>query len=66
MHHQEQVLGLTNSLTTLGVTIEDLNTWQTEQGEFFSSLSKEPTWNVHAVAYVELLQQLWITKYYIL
>ena len=36
----------------------DLKTWHQEQTKFFETVSEESPWDVHAVAYVELLQEL--------
>lgn len=51
-------LALNDTLTTLGITTMDLAQWQEEEVAFFSTLGKEKTWDVHAMAYVELLQGL--------
>jgi hypothetical protein len=42
----------------LDVSDNDLQQWQSEQAAYFASLGKEPDYNVHGVAYVELLQEL--------
>lgn len=51
-------VALNDTLTTLGITAADLNEWQDEEASFFSTLGQEPAWDVHAMAYVELLQDL--------
>lgn len=51
-------VALSDTLTTLGITATDLNEWQDEEASFFSTLGQEPAWDVHAMAYVELLQDL--------
>lgn len=48
-------LALNDTLVTLGITTSDLDNWQDEEAKFFSTLGQEPAWDVHAMAYVELL-----------
>lgn len=36
----------------------DLETWHREQVRFFETIGEESPWDVHAIAYVELLQEL--------
>lgn len=42
----------------LGLTEEQLENYHEEEAEYFQSLRQEPEWDVHAVVYVELLQEL--------
>ena len=49
---------LEEALISLGVSDDDLKKWQAEQAAYFASLGKEPDYNIHGVAYVELLQKL--------
>ena len=50
-------------LRDLEVTRSDLETWQSEQVEYFSTLGKEPDEDLYKVAYVELLQELEAARY---
>lgn len=49
---------LEEAKTSLNVSDEDLKKWQDEQAAYFASLGEETEYNVHGVAYVELLQKL--------
>ncbi|KAG6893833.1 hypothetical protein C0992_008500, partial [Termitomyces sp. T32_za158] len=40
----------------------DLDTYIADERNFFSTLEKETDGDLHAIAYVELLQELWITE----
>lgn len=42
----------------LGITSADLEAWHLEQVSFFETVGEESPWDVHAIAYVELLQEL--------
>jgi hypothetical protein len=53
---------LAEAQKSLDVSDNDLKQWQAEQTAYFASLGKEPEYNVHGVAYVELLQKLRDTK----
>lgn len=46
------------SKTHLQMTDEQMDQWSKEEREFFATLGDEREYDVHAVAYVELLQQL--------
>ncbi|KAI0083236.1 hypothetical protein BDY19DRAFT_987949 [Irpex rosettiformis] len=46
------------AMTSLGITTADLDQWEVEQSNFFSRLGEEEPYNVHAIAYVERLQEL--------
>lgn len=56
------LVALNDTLTTLSITADDLNKWQQEEMVFFSTLGQEPTWDIHAMAYVELLQELRVAR----
>ncbi|GBE82649.1 hypothetical protein SCP_0410340 [Sparassis crispa] len=49
---------LTEALASLNIQCTDLEKWQQEEAEYFAMLGKEDEWDVHAVAYVQLLQEL--------
>jgi len=42
----------------LGITSSDLEAWHHQQTEFFETIGEESPWDIHAIAYVELLQEL--------
>ena len=49
---------LEEALQSLGITVKDLEEWEAEEVAYFGDLGKEPEWNIHTIAYVELLQDL--------
>lgn len=49
---------LEETMHSQGLTHAQLDACEKEEVEFFATLGKEPSYDVHAVAYVELLQQL--------
>ena len=51
------------AVQSLGIQTSDLETWHQEQTEFFETIGEESSWDVHAVAYVELLQELNSAEY---
>jgi len=51
------------ALQSLEIQPADLEIWHHEQMEFFETISEESPWDVHAVAYVELLQELNSAEY---
>lgn len=51
-------LAVEEATRSLGIQLADLETWHREQTEFFETIGEESSWDVHAVAYVELLQEL--------
>ncbi|KAL6308954.1 hypothetical protein BKA93DRAFT_864339 [Sparassis latifolia] len=55
LNNDAQVLD--EAVRSLGIGDGDLDKWQKEETEYFSVLGQEPEWDVHAVAYVELLQE---------
>ena len=56
--HENEV-ALEDAMQSLEISgTGQLDEWQLEQVEFFEKLGQEPEWNVHAMAYVERLQEL--------
>lgn len=51
------------TMNALGITSTDLETWHYKQASFFETVGEESRWDVHMMAYVELLQELSSTKY---
>lgn len=43
---------------SLGIQSGDLETWHQEYTEFFKTIGEESSWDIHAIAYVELLKEL--------
>ncbi|KAI0692610.1 hypothetical protein BC835DRAFT_1277453 [Cytidiella melzeri] len=66
LNNYKQALGIIHSDATtlleamhsLSITDKDLDVWEDEQVEFFSRIGDELPHDVHAVAYVERLQEL--------
>ncbi|KAG1852587.1 hypothetical protein C8R48DRAFT_749778 [Suillus tomentosus] len=66
LNNYKQALGIINSdglvlqeaMNSLKIHPGELETWRAEEVEYFRTLGSEPEWDVHAMAYVELLQQL--------
>ena len=56
-------LAVQEAMNSLGFQARDIDQWQAEEEEYFTSLGKEPEWDVFAVAYVELLQRFWKLEY---
>ena len=54
---KEDVLALEDTKKVLNVTQKDLERWHQEERAYFVTLGAEPEYDVHRVAYVELLQQ---------
>lgn len=42
----------------LGIGPTDLKMWHREQAQFFETIGEESPWDIHAIVYVELLQEL--------
>lgn len=55
---RDDSIALADGLRSLGVRIEDLIAWEAEEVAYFKTLGRESEWDVHATAYVELLQEL--------
>ncbi|KAG1887413.1 uncharacterized protein F5891DRAFT_967298 [Suillus fuscotomentosus] len=51
-------IALDEAKQSLGIQEGDLQTWCQEEIEYFAHLGKETEWDVHAMAYVELLLKL--------
>jgi hypothetical protein len=49
---------LAKAMTSLDVNEKVLDQWHKEEIEYFKTLGKEPEWDIHAMAYIELLQEL--------
>lgn len=47
---------LQHVLETMGITTEEIQKWEEEEVHFIEELGHEPEGNVHAMAYIELLQ----------
>jgi hypothetical protein len=43
---------------SLGIESSDLEAWHHQQVAFFETIGEESPWDIHAVTYVELLQDL--------
>ncbi|KAF7966426.1 hypothetical protein HWV62_38406 [Athelia sp. TMB] len=54
----KESIALVDTLQSLGITIAQLESWESEEVEYFKTVGKEPEWDAHAVVYVELLQEL--------
>ena len=46
------------AMQSLKIQVSDLETWHHKQTDFFQTIGEESSWDVHAVVYVELLQEL--------
>ncbi|OCH83864.1 hypothetical protein OBBRIDRAFT_815682 [Obba rivulosa] len=46
-------------VASLGIKEEDLEKWHMEEAEYFATLGDEPPWDIHAMAYVDLLREYW-------
>ncbi|KAG0697180.1 hypothetical protein DFH29DRAFT_984382 [Suillus ampliporus] len=51
-------VALEEAKVALDIQEGDLEKWREEEIEYFRTLGDEPEWDVHAMAYVELLQRL--------
>lgn len=51
-------LALDGAKASLGIQDGDLEAWRQEEIEYIAGLGKETTWDIHAMAYVELLHKL--------
>lgn len=55
---------LQQALNSLGASKDDIDRWRKEEGEYLSDLKDErPLWDLHALAYVDLLEKLWEYKF---
>ncbi|KAI0681720.1 hypothetical protein BC835DRAFT_1311796, partial [Cytidiella melzeri] len=57
-HVHNDATALAEAMRSLSITDDDLDTWEREEVEFFSQIGDEDPHDVHAVAYVECLQEL--------
>ena len=46
------------TMHALGISASDLEAWHHQQVDFFETIGEESPWDIHAVTYVELLQDL--------
>ena len=46
------------TMSSLGIGAPDLEAWHRQEVEFFETIGEESPWDIHAIAYVELLQEL--------
>ena len=46
------------TVDVLGIELSDLEAWHHQQVKFFETIGEESPWDVHAITYVELLQDL--------
>ncbi|TFY51826.1 hypothetical protein EVJ58_g10360 [Rhodofomes roseus] len=49
---------LAETMESLRITFDDLERWYVEERKYFETLGKETPWDVHAMAYVEALEEL--------
>ncbi|KAF7799883.1 hypothetical protein EIP86_011125 [Pleurotus ostreatoroseus] len=55
---KEEGYWLASEMRNRGITDAQINQWEEKQEAFFANIDKEPNYDVHAVAYVELLDEL--------
>ena len=53
----EESVTLADTMQALGVSRKDLDEWSAEEQHYFATLGQECPWDVHAVVYVEKLQE---------
>ncbi|KAI0684178.1 hypothetical protein BC835DRAFT_1409208 [Cytidiella melzeri] len=56
LQHDGEVLR--EAMESLGITFADMDRWEHEELSFFARLGDEDDYDIHAVVYVELLQEL--------
>ena len=54
----EESPALSKAMAPFGINEKVLEQWHEGEVKYFETLGKEPEWDVHAMAYVELLQEL--------
>lgn len=54
----EESLAVEEAKRSLSIQDGDIERWHEEQLKYFATLGKEADWDLHAMAYVELLQEL--------
>lgn len=60
-----ETLALDHAKQSLGINDDDVRNWRAEQTKYLETCGQESAWDVHAVAYIELLQKLRAAKYVI-
>lgn len=60
---EEEGAAVKQTLGALCITTADLEMWHREQVSFFESVGEESPWDIHAITYVELLQELLRIEY---
>lgn len=55
---QEDGFALQEAKHSLGIDDGDIKAWRAEQSEYLRTCTQEPEYDIHAVAYVEMLQKL--------
>ncbi|KAG1869941.1 hypothetical protein F4604DRAFT_1926724 [Suillus subluteus] len=55
---EEQGSAIQEAKISLDISDDDLKTWSTEQSQYLATSGQEAEWDVHAIAYVELIQKL--------
>ena len=58
----EEGTAVEETMRELEITSADLEVWNREQASFFKTVGEESPWDTHAIAYVELLQELSSTE----
>jgi hypothetical protein len=53
-----QQITVREAKTSLGISDNDIKTWSLEQSHYLATAGHEAEWDIHAIAYVELLQKL--------
>jgi hypothetical protein len=59
---RDEGTAVNDTMRELGIRSVDLETWHREQVSFFETIGEESPWDIHAVAYVELLEELSSTE----
>ncbi|KAG1738556.1 hypothetical protein EDB19DRAFT_1602318, partial [Suillus lakei] len=54
----EQQIAIWEAKISLGISNNDIKTWSLEQSHYLATAGHEAEWDIHAIAYVELLQKL--------
>ncbi|KAG1781307.1 hypothetical protein EV702DRAFT_1177559 [Suillus placidus] len=57
-----ETLALDHAKQSLGINDNDVRNWRAEQTQYLEMCGQESAWDVHTVAYVELLQKLQAAK----
>ena len=59
---RDEGAAINETMEELGISSTDLETWHREQASFFETIGEESPWDIHAMTYVELLQDLSSTE----